>query len=170
MGLLLGLHWQAVCFLLGAAAAGARVVVASAPEHLAGCEVAFVDADSAEAALDAGVEDVLATSGHPLGARLPAVPALVLDAAVEVPGYGDHFGGPYASVPVVELDGQPFTTPDLGLEPHDRVLTTLDPATPEGLGVLLAALRAGASLVLVRGDADLDAVAAAEHVTRAFTS
>jgi hypothetical protein len=145
-------------------AAGATVVVASAPEQLAGCAVAFATADQAERALDAGVEDVLAVSGHPLGARLPGVPALVLDAAVEVPTYGDRFPGPYAGDVSVELDGRPFEVPDLGLAPDDRVLTVLPPATPQGLGVLLAALRVGASLVLL-ADGDAAPVAEAERVT-----
>lgn len=165
VGLLLPLHWQAVCFLLGAAAGGATVVVAAEPGELAGSSLAFVSADAAVGALDAGVDDVLACSGHPLGARLPSVPPMVLDAAAEVPSYGDHFGGPYATAPVVELGGAPFIVPDLGLEAGDRVLTTLPPASPEGLGVLLAALRAGAGLVLVVGDLDLPAVTATERVT-----
>jgi len=169
VGVLMGLHWQAVCFLLGAAAAGATVVVASTPEHLTGCQVAFTDGDRAEAALDAGVDEVLASALHPLGARLPVVPPLVLDVAVEVPGYGDRFGGPYPSPARVELDGVPFLTPDLGLGAQDRVLTTAPLDAPGGLGAVLAALRSGAGLVLVRGEADLDAVAAAERVTRVLT-
>lgn len=164
VGLLLPLHWQAVCFLLGAAATGATVVVASTAGSLAGCGLAFVSPDQAEAALDVGVDDVLVASGHPLGARLPAVPALCLDAAVEVPGYGDRFAGPAPGAAEVLLDGEPFTAPALGLGPADRVLTTLPPATERGLGVLLAALAAGSSLVLLR-DGDAAAVAAAEHVT-----
>jgi uncharacterized protein (TIGR03089 family) len=162
VGLLLPLHWQVVCFLLGAAATGATAVVASTASSLAGCGLAFVSPEHAEAALDAGVDDVLVASGHPLGARLPAVPALCLDAAVEVPGYGDRFPGRGGTA--VELDGVPFTAPDLGLGPTDRVLTALPPATGAGLGVLLAALAAGASLVLLR-DGDAAAVASAEHVT-----
>jgi uncharacterized protein (TIGR03089 family) len=164
VGLLLPLHWQLPCFLLGAAAAGSVPAVASTAEHLAGCAVAFVSADRAEDALDAGVEDVLAVSGHPLGARLPGVPALCLDAAVEVPGYGDRFAGPYPAQPVVELDGEAFVAPDLGLGPDDRVLTALPPATSRGLGVLLGALRSGSSLVLL-ADGDAPAVAEAERVT-----
>lgn len=167
VGLLLPLHWQLVCFLLGAVAAGAGAVVASDVDELEGCDVAFVDLAHAEAALDAGVDDVLAVSGHPLGARLPAVPALVLDAAAEVPGYGDHFPGPFPTTATVVLHDHAFVAPDLGLSAADRVLTTLPPATPEGLGVLLGALGAGAGLVLVVGDADLAAVAAAERVTAA---
>jgi uncharacterized protein (TIGR03089 family) len=163
VGLLLPLHWQLVCFLLGAAAAGSTAVVARAPDDLAGCGLAFVDADHASAALDAGVEDVLAVSGHPLGARLASLPPMVLDAAAEIPAYGDHFGGPVPQHAHVELAGAPFVVPDLGLTAADRVLTTLAPV--EGLGVLLAALAAGASLVLVQGDADVDAICAAEGVT-----
>ncbi|HUR14125.1 MAG TPA: TIGR03089 family protein [Mycobacteriales bacterium] len=164
VGLLLPLHWQAVCFLLGSAATGATVAVASTPSALAGCAVAFVSADRAEAALDAGVEDVLVASGHPLGTRLPAVPALCLDAAVEVPGYGDRFVGSAPAGTTVLLDGAPVSAPDLGLGRDDRVLTTLAPSDQEGLGVLLAALAAGASLVLLV-DGDATAVAATERVT-----
>jgi uncharacterized protein (TIGR03089 family) len=164
VGLLLPLHWQVVCFLLGSAATGATTVVASTAAALDGCGLAFVSPERAEAALDAGVEDVLVASGHPLGARLPAVPALCLDAGAEVPGYGDRFTGPAPARTTVLLDGAPFTAPDLGLGPDDRVLTTLPPTSPDGLGVLLAALAAGASLVLLR-DGDPEAVAAAERVT-----
>jgi uncharacterized protein (TIGR03089 family) len=167
VGLLLPLHWQVVCFLLGTVAGGATAVVARTPEDLAGCDLAFVHADHASAALDAGVEDVLACSGHPLGARLPQVPTMALDAAVEVPTYGDRYPGPYPTDPVVELGGQAFAVPDLGLGPSDRVLTTLPPGTPEGLGVLLSALAAGAGLVLAVGEVDLVAVAATERVTAA---
>jgi uncharacterized protein (TIGR03089 family) len=167
VGLLLPLHWQLLCFLLGSVAGGATAVVARAPEDLAGCDLAFVGVDHAAAALDVGVGDVLACSGHPLGARLPQAPAMALDAAVEVPTYADRYPGPYPTAPVVELGGQAFAVPDLGLGPTDRVLTTLAPATAEGLGVLLAALSAGAGLVLAVGDVDLAAVAATERVTAA---
>ncbi len=163
VGLLLPLHWQLPCLLLGAAATGATVVVASTPAALAGCGLAVVSPDHAEAALDAGVEDVLVASGHPLGARLPAVPALCLDAAVEIPVYGDRFAPTSAPGPVL-LDGAPFATPDLRLGPDDRVLTSLSPTSEPGLGVLLAALAGGCSLVLLP-DGDAEAVCAAERVT-----
>jgi uncharacterized protein (TIGR03089 family) len=164
VGLLLPLHWQVVCFLLGTATSGNTVVVASTSTGLEGCSLAFVDAEHADGALEAGVDDVLVASGHPLGARLPSVPPLCLDAAVEIPTYGDHFAGPRPAGAEVLLDGQPVEVPDLGLGPQDRVLTTLAPATPAGLGVLLAALRAGGSLVLLR-DGDPVAVSEAERVT-----
>lgn len=173
VGLLLPLHWQTVCFLLGAAAAGSAAVVARTAGELSGCPLAFVSPDGAEAALDAGVDDVLVASGHPLGARLPSVPPMCVDAALEVPAYGDRYAGPFSPGATVLLGGASFAAPDLGLEATDRVLTTLPPATPEGLGVLLAALAAGAGLVLVphhpagsrEGDGDLVAIAAAERVT-----
>lgn len=164
IGLLLPLHWQSVVLLLAGVATGATVVVAGHVDELAGCTVAFTTADTAEAALDAGVDDVLALSCHPLGARLATVPALVLDYAVEVPSYGDHWGG---SVPVsgtVEVDGQPLVVPPSQLGPGDRVLTAV---AMSGVGWLLAALSAGAGIVLVPDVAsiDLSAVAAAERVT-----
>jgi hypothetical protein len=140
------------------------VVVVSSASALAGCDLAFVTVEEGAAALDAGVEDVLVVSGHPLGARVPVVPAMCLDAAVEVPTYGDRFTGPAPAGTAVLLDGIPFNAGDLGLGPTDRVLTAQQPATPEGLGVILATLAAGGSLVLL-ADGDPVAVAAAERVT-----
>jgi hypothetical protein len=144
-------------------AAGATVVVASSPEELAGCALAFTDAASAEAALDAGVDDVLACSLTPFGTRLPAVPPMVLDAAVEVPTYGDHFNGRPGPARL-EVGGRPFEVPVLDLSPADRALTRLDPRTPAGLGALLGPLRAGAAVVLLL-EGDEAAVRAQEHVT-----
>ena len=63
------------------------------PEDLADCAVAFTDAASAQAALDAGVDVVLACALTPFGIRLPSVAPMVLDAAVQVPTDGDHYGG-----------------------------------------------------------------------------
>lgn len=163
VGLLLPLHWQTACLLLGGVAAGATVVVAATADELAGCGVAFTEAASAEAALDAGVDDVLACSLTPFATRLPAVPPLVLDAAVELPAYGDHFGG-RPGTPRLEVAGRPFDVPELALGPADRALTRLDPRTPEGLGALLGPLRAGAAVVLLR-DGDEQAVRAQEQVT-----
>ena len=152
-----------MCLLLGGVAAGATVRLAASPEDLAGCAVAFTTADTAEAALDAGVEDVLACSLTPFATRLAAVPPLVLDAAAEIPSYGDHFGR-RPSAARLEVDGRPFEPPVLDLTPADRVLTALDPRSAEGLGALLGPLAAGAALVLLV-DGDLDAVVAQEGVT-----
>lgn len=149
VGLLLPLHWQTVCLLLGGVAAGATVVVAASPEELEGCAVAFTAAEDAEAALDAGVDDVLACSLTPFATRLASVPAMVLDAAAEIPSYGDHFGGRPREARI-QLAGKPFTAPTLGLGTTDRLLTTEPPSTDAGLGAILGALKAGAALILLR--------------------
>lgn len=164
VGLLLPLHWQAVTLLLGGIAAGATVVVARTPADLASCDLAFVGADAAAAALDACTGDVLAVSTAPLGGRLRDLPALVLDAGAELPSYGDVLSRPAALGWSVELDGVAVgPLPDLGLTGTDRVLTTLSPV--EGLVAgLLAPLAAGAALVLAPGALDPAAVAA-EQVT-----
>jgi uncharacterized protein (TIGR03089 family) len=165
VGLLLPLHWQAVCLLLAGVAAGATVVVADEPAQLGGCELAFTTAETAEATLDAGVEDVLALSGHPLGAPCTALPPLVADYAREVPSYGDGWSG-RTDAARIELAGQPLPPlPSYGLTSADRVLFT-------GLvgGELLAVLREGAALVLVPSpdSVDLDRVVADERVTAAW--
>lgn len=120
-------------------------------------------AELAEEALDAGVEDVLACSLTPFGNRLAELPPMVLDAAVEIPTYGDHFSGrPDAAR--LSVGGQPFSVPTFDLSVADRVLTRLDPRTPEGLGALLGPLRAGAAVVLLVAG-DQEAVIAQEQVT-----
>jgi uncharacterized protein (TIGR03089 family) len=163
IGLLLPLHWQTVALLLAGVASGAAVVLTDDPADLAGCAAAFVLAEHAEAALDAGVDDVLALSGHPLGAPASGLPALVLDYAREVPSYADHYSGVRPAGWSVQAGGGPVQ-PLPGFSPADRVLTTLAPADPVGAAVLLGALQAGAGLVLLR-DGAAPAVAAAERVT-----
>lgn len=157
VGVLLPLHWQTVVAVLGSVTAGATAVVAREPAALAGCDVALVAVEHAEAALDAGVPDVLAVSTAPLGGRLGDLPPLVLDHGAEVPGYADSWTGPLAREAVVEVEGArlPLPVDALGLGPDDRVATSLDLATAPGLSVALAALGAGAALLLVAGDADL---------------
>jgi uncharacterized protein (TIGR03089 family) len=163
IGLLLPLHWQTVALLLAGVATGASVVLATDADGLTGCDAAFVLAVDAVAALDAGVGDVLALSGHPLGVPAGPLPGLALDYAREVPSYGDHFGGPRPAEHRVAAGGRPVT-PTTGLSAADRVLTTLAPADPIGAGVLLGALSAGAGLVLLAAG-DAAAVARAERAT-----
>jgi len=150
VGLLLPLHWQAVTLLLGAVAAGATAVVARTPQELADCDLAFVAAGHAAAALDACQGDVLAVSTAPLGGRLRDLPPMVLDAGSELPSYGDVLGVPHAQGWAVELGGVLLgPLPDLGLGAGDRVLTCLPPDSADGLATgLLAPLAAGAALVL----------------------
>jgi uncharacterized protein (TIGR03089 family) len=163
VGILLPLHWQTPCFLLGAVAAGATVVLAARPEELEGCTVAFTELEHAEAALDAGVEDVLACSLTPFGTRLAALPPMVLDAAIEIPAYGDHFGG-RPGPPRLEVGGAAFSVAPYPLTSADRALTRADPRTPDGLRALLGPLAAGAALVMLL-EGDLDSVVAEERVT-----
>ena len=169
VGLLLPLHWQTIVLLLAGVEAGATVAIVTEPQALADCDLAFILAEQAEAALAAGCADVFALSGHPMGAPLGPLPAMVLDYAREVPSYGDRFSGGSAEQPKIELDGQLIGgLPELGLNPADRVMTTLDPATDSGLRAgLLAPLAAGAALLLVPAPSgvDLAGIAAAERVT-----
>ncbi len=168
IGLLLPLHWQSVTLLLAGVATGATVVLARDPADLADCEVAFVSGETAAAALTAGVDEVYALSGHPLGAPLVSVPAGAQDYAREVPSYADHWGGRSPARVAIEVGGQPLAAlPDLAVSPADRVLLCVDSADPAGLGGLLAVLRAGAAVVLAPapGVLDLAATATAERVT-----
>ena len=168
VGLLLPLHWQTLALLLAGVATGATVVVADEPADLAGTEVAFVSAAHAEAALQAGADEVLALSGHPLGARLPTVPPGVFDYAVEVPTYADSWTGPVPTRLDVEAGGAVLPSlPELALGRADRVLVSVRPADPEGLAALLAVLRSGAALVLAPSpdSIDMPRVVAQEGVT-----
>ena len=168
VGLLLPLHWQTVALLLAGVATGAAVVVTDDPTALEGCELAFVTAEHAPAALAAGVDEVLALSCTPFGTRLGQVPAGAVDYAAEVPTYADHWGGPVPSrLDVETTSGVLPPLPDLDLARDDRVLAAVRPADPAGLAGLLAVLREAAALVLVPdpGAVDLAGVAAQEGVT-----
>ena len=168
VGLLLPLHWQTVALLLAGVAAGATVVLADEPGALQGCDVAFTTPAHAQAALDAGVDDVLALSGHPLGAPCGPLPALVSDYAREVPSYGDGWSGPRPAVVVVEAGGAPVEPlRGTGLTPADRVLFGAALHTREGAAALLGVLAAGASLVLLPDPASVkvDRVSADEGAT-----
>ena len=156
IGLLLPLHWQGVALLLAGAAAGAEVVLAAGPEELAGCAAAFTTPEHAQAALDAGVDDVLALSGHPLGVPCGPLPATVDDYAVEVPSYGDGWSGARPLAPVVLSGREPVAVPDLDVSQADRVL--LGGSLQGSAGALLGVLRAGAGLVLLPDPAGLDLV------------
>jgi uncharacterized protein (TIGR03089 family) len=173
VGLLLPLHWQSLCLLMASVTTGATAVVAAEVEDLAGCDAAFVEAARASAALDQGVDEVLALSGHPFGGPLPAVPplpAMVQDYAREVPAYGDSWSGAAPSRASVEVAGAPLRElPSLGLSAADRVLVRVSLSDPDSLPALLAVLRSGASVVLVPGDeVDLAATADAERATAAL--
>lgn len=169
VGLLLPLHWQAVSLLLAAVASGATVVVAGNADDLAGCDAAFVHEPYAVAALDAGVDEVLALSGHPLGAPCGPLPPMVSDYAREVPSYGDGWSGPTPTAARVEVGGAAVpVAPAPGLTSADRVLLAAPFSGADPVATLLAVLSAGAALLLVpdAGSVDVTKVAADERITR----
>jgi uncharacterized protein (TIGR03089 family) len=163
VGLLLPLHWQSVCLLLAGVATGATVVVADSLDGLAGSDLAFTSPSDAEAALDAGVTDVLALSVHPLGLPAGDLPPGVDDYAREVPSYGDHWNGAAPAGVDVVVGGAPLgPLPELALGGDDRVLVASGLAASEELRRLLAVLRTGAALVLVPDVAAIDLARAAD--------
>jgi hypothetical protein len=117
------------------------------------------------------VDEVLALSGHPLGAPCGALPPMVQDFAREVPSYGDHWSGPTPRAADVQVAGRPLgPLPAVDLAADSRLLISTRLSDADGLGVLLAALRAGASLVLVPDPTAVDLVQVArdEAVTATY--
>jgi uncharacterized protein (TIGR03089 family) len=172
VAVMLPAHWQTLAVLLGAWWCGAEVV--SGPADLVLC-----DADRLDLALAAApANGVVALSLDAFGKGLAGLPSGVLDYASEVRLHGDDFV-PWAPVPesAPALDGESgaavlagarIRAERLGLTAADRVLSTLDWSTPDGLGDgLLAVLAAGASLVQCRhpDPEALDRRAEAERTT-----
>ena len=171
VGLLLPLHWQSLVLLLAGVATGAAVEITDEPAELAGSDVAFTVARCAGMVLEAGVDEVLALSAHPLGAACGPLPAGVTDYALDVPSYGDHWNGPLPGPAHVRVVGQRLAPlPELGLGTADRVLISTRLSDPAGLALLLAVLRAGAALVLVPDPTAVDLVQVArdEGVTATY--
>ena len=170
VGLLLPLHWQSVALLLAGATAGAEVVLAATPADLSGCDAVFTTPEHAQAALDADADDVLALSGHPLGAPCGPLPPLVSDYAREVPSYGDGWSGPRPPGLSVVAGGAPVQPADLDVTAADRVLLSGSLGDPETAAALLGLLRAGAALVLLPDPTgvDLARAGADERATAAW--
>lgn len=148
VGLLLPLSWQSMMLLLAGVTSGATVVLARSSAELASCEAAFVLAGDAGAALDAGVEEVFAVSGHPMGLPMPGeLPAMVTDFAREVPSYGDLWSGPMPDRAALLLDGSPLRPAAVNVSPADRV--AVSGPLPDLAAVVLGVLTAGAALVLL---------------------
>ena len=159
---MLPLHWQAVVLLLAGVATSAQVHV--------GTLQADVVLTTPERAGEADADDVLALSGHPLGAPCTGLPASVADYAREVPGYGDHWGGPAPAAPDVRVAGAPVAPRPLPLGPADRVLLSGALDDPQVLTTLLGVLHAGAALLLVPHPASLDLARTAEQERATATS
>lgn len=178
VALLLPAHWQTAAVLLAAWWCGAEVV--GPPGSPGGeAEWVFCDAERLDLALASKpAGGVVALSLDPFGKGIPDLPDGVLDFATEVRLHGDEFvpwepvraDAPAlagATVAQVLADARARAAAH-GLGAGDRVLSTLDWDTPEGLGDgLLAVLTAGASLVQCRNPdpTKLDARAAAERAT-----
>jgi uncharacterized protein (TIGR03089 family) len=160
VALLLPAHWQTAAVLLGAWSCGAEIV--DAPTE---AEWVLCDADRIDLALAAAPSGgVLALSLDAFGKGVPGLPSGVIDFATEVRLHGDEFVSwepipddtpalAGATVAEVLADARSRAAA-LGLTASDRVLSTLEWSSTDGLGNgLLAVLAAGASLVQVRNPA-----------------
>jgi uncharacterized protein (TIGR03089 family) len=177
VALLLPAHWQTVAALLAAWSCGAQVV--APPGTATSADVVLTDADRLDAAVALEPPGgVVALSLDPFGKGLAGLPGGVVDFATEVRLHGDEFV-PWEPVPtdapalagasVAEvLADAGARAAARGLTTGDRVLSTLEWDTADGLGDgLLAVLAAGGSLVQCRhaDPARLDRRAAAERAT-----
>lgn len=174
VAVLLPAHWQTAAALLATWWCGAEVVTEPAAADWVLCDAGRVDL--ALAAKPAS--GVVALSLDAFGAGITGLPDGVLDFATEVRLQGDEFV-PWAPVPdyapalagatVAEvLAAARSRAGALGLGSDDRVLSTLDWNTADGLADgLLAVLAAGASLVQCRNadPARLERRAATERTT-----
>ena len=179
LGLALPLHWQTLVWALAAWSAGLVVVTGPLDERVLGADVLVVDEPRLGPAAAQASGEVVGCSLHPFGAKLQSSPMGVLDYAAEVLSHGDRFvPAPATSRPIAMVEGEPYDAGTLtaaaveaatgwGLTPGGRLLTTLDPATLDGLlALIVAPLALGGSVVAVRhGDPSrAEARAASEMV------
>jgi uncharacterized protein (TIGR03089 family) len=174
VAVLLPAHWQTAAVLLAIWWCGAEVVAEPADAEWVLCDAERVDL--ALAVAPAG--GVVALSLDAFGKGIPGLPAGVVDFAPEVRLHGDEFvrfstvpdtaaaltGGTVAEV----LADARSRAGNLGIGPADRVLSTTEWGTLDGLADgLLAVLAAGASLVQCRNAdaAALERRAVSEKVT-----
>lgn len=163
LGLALPVHWQSLVWALAGWSVGMVVLAGPLDEPVLQADVLVVDEPHlGEAASQAGGA-VVGCSLHPFGAKLQSSPMGVLDYAAEVLAHGDRFvPAPATSRPVCQVEGEVYDLPALnaaaveaaagwGLASGGRLLTTLDPATRDGLLALaVAPLVLGGSVVAVR--------------------
>lgn len=176
VAVLLPAHWQTAAVLLGAWWIGAEVVFGTTPTD---ADIALCTADrldDADAAVSAGLGEVVALSLDPFGKPVPDLPIGVTDYATSVRVHGDQIV-PERS-PGAALNGRSAadllasataSAGEQGLTDADRVLSTADWDTEDDLiRHFIAVLAAGASLVQVT-NADpgaLDRRRATEKVSR----
>lgn len=164
LGLALPLHWQGFVWALAGWSVGLVVVAGALDEPVLHADVLVVDEPRlAEAAGRAASDVVVGCSLHPFGAKLQSSPMGVVDYAAEVLAHGDRFiPVPATSRTVCIVDGEAHDAAALtaaaveaaatwGMASGGRLLTTLDPATRDGLLALaVAPLVLGGSVVAVR--------------------
>lgn len=167
----LPVHWQSLVWLVACWSVGAVAVPGASGEVPGETQFAVTDADRLAIALDAGAEEVVGTSLHPLGMPLTDVPPMVTDYSVEVRGHGDHFA-PYPldpAAPALETD-RVRSGADLvesarkragewNLADSDRVAVLADPSAPltvlgQDASAFVATIVAGTPLVLTPADTD----------------
>ena len=153
VGLLLPLHWQTAVWLVACWSTG---VVAE--PGATDADIVVADARGLEAAGNVGARNVVGLSLAPLGRPLEETPTGVLDYALEVPSYGDRFTSraePGPDDAALKLGDRTLLHRELvetaGLQPGDRLLTTLAVDTIDGVRAAIAApVTANASVVLCR--------------------
>ena len=161
-------HWQTAAWLFACWSAGLVAhPLADDVTDVAGLDaeprVIAADAARLDAALDAGAEEVVALSLHPLGAPYQDCPPGAVDYATQVRGHGDQFVtytrlGP--DVPALVADGRTATAGELAeaaraaagrfaLSAKDRVYAQVSmAATDDIVDALLAPMAVGASVVM----------------------
>ena len=160
-------HWQTAAWLFACWSAGlvARPLGDDVTEIPSDPEIRVIAADAGRlgAALDAGAEDVVALSLHPLGAPYDGLPAGAVDYATEVRGHGDQFvtyARPDPNRPALIARNQTVTGGELaeaarttaesfGLTAKDHVYAEVSMAEyADIVDALLAPMAAGGSVVI----------------------
>jgi uncharacterized protein (TIGR03089 family) len=184
VALALPVHWQTAAVLLAVWSCGATVVDTAVEDGdgVGGADLVLATQDRLEALEDAGVENLLGLSLHPLGMGMTGYTGSARDFALEVRTHGDVFHPyepPDPEAPGLMVGGLELTLGGLGetaaelagrlgLVDGDRVLVDEQTAAEAGpVAWLLAPLAVGASLVLCRHPwpERLAARAATERVT-----
>jgi uncharacterized protein (TIGR03089 family) len=163
LGLALPLHWQGLVWALAGWSVGLVVTPGPLDEPVLDADVLVVDEPRLGAAATRAGGEVVGCSLDPFGAKLKSSPMGVVDYAAEVLAHGDRFvPAPATSRPVCVVEGEAYDVAALtaasveaaarwGLTCGGRLLTTLDPASRDGLLALaVAPLVLGGSVVAVR--------------------
>jgi uncharacterized protein (TIGR03089 family) len=175
-------HWQTAAWLFACWSAGlvAEPVWPDPPGSEIEADIVVAAGELLPMRTDA--REVVGLSLHALGAPLPDCPPGVVDYAVEVRSYGDHFApyvppdpdGPalvvmkdtFTAAALVRLAGE--AARDWGLDARTRVLTAMPYITLNGLlAGLLAPLTARGSVIIQRNlnESALARRITLEHVT-----